>query len=153
MEDGPEYEPLETKIRLSADLLNAIKQRKTELEQMLERASDDRLYEDGIYRFYHQSFKVFGLQMTTEAIVEVLRSLLPGRTLNCWFSRIIAEGTGKEFEMEMNARWLEETRPIVEAFFHARYMLEMAVRSSSLATPPRQLPYGWAALLYLYDLR
>jgi len=43
--------------------------------------------------------------------------------------------------------------PIVEAFFHARFMLEMAVRYSDLDTPPQTLRSGWAALLYLFKLR
>jgi hypothetical protein len=41
----------------------------------------------------------------------------------------------------------------VEAFFHARFFLEMAVRYASLDSPPRPLPSGYAALLYLYRLR
>src|SRR6266567_7691723 len=50
--------------------------------------------------------------------------------------------------------WLEVTGPIVEAFFHAHYFLEMAVRyGKQLQHPPRQLPSGWAAFLYLYNLR
>jgi hypothetical protein len=43
--------------------------------------------------------------------------------------------------------------PILEAFFHALFMLEMAVRYADLGEPPQMLPSGWAALLYLYDLR
>src|SRR3954467_15671193 len=106
METGSGNESLETQIRLSADLLAAIKHHKPELEKLLAWASDHWPYEEGIYRFYHQSFKVFPLQSGTDSMVEVLRSLLPGRSLNHWFSQIIAEGTGKEFEPEMNARWL-----------------------------------------------
>jgi hypothetical protein len=68
--------------------------------------------------------------------------------------RIVTEGTDKAFDQEHNARWLEVTRPIVEAFFHARYFLEMAViYGQKLTAPPRMLPRGWAALLYLYRLR
>jgi hypothetical protein len=43
-------------------------------------------------------------------------------------AQIIAEGTGKEFDLSMNDRWLAETRPIFEAFFHAKHMLEMVVK-------------------------
>jgi hypothetical protein len=53
-----------------------------------------------------------------------------------------------------NDRWLSETRPIIEAFFHARYFLEMAVHyGQALDKPPNAMPSGWAALLYLYNLR
>jgi hypothetical protein len=56
--------------------------------------------------------------------------------------------------MEDNRRWLEATRPIVEAFFHARYFLDMACKYGELLdAPPNLLPSGWASLLYLYDLR
>jgi len=67
--------------------------------------------------------------------------------------RIVKDGTARKFEPEHNWRWLEVTRPIVEAFFHARYFLEMAVRyGEQLQQPPLQLPSGWAALLHLYNL-
>jgi hypothetical protein len=35
------------------------------LRELLERCSDHWGYEDPVYRFYHQSFKVYGLQETT----------------------------------------------------------------------------------------
>lgn len=57
------------------------------------------------------------------------------------------------FKTEDNARWTEVTRPILEAFFHARFFLEMAVRYADLEKPPLPLPSGYAALLYLYGLR
>jgi hypothetical protein len=51
-------------------------------------------------------------------------------------------------------RFGEATRPILEAFFHARYFLEMVCRyGRELAEPPSPLPSGWAAVLYLYGLR
>jgi hypothetical protein len=110
--------------------------------------------EDGVYRFYHQSFKVYGLQRSTLAIVQALQALAPDRELNKWFAQIVADGTGKRFESEHNKRWLEVTRPMVEAFFHARYFLEMALKyGNELDAPPRTLPSGWAAFLYLYNLR
>lgn len=124
------------------------------LEKLLEEASSHWGYEDPVYRFYHQSFKVYRLQEKTLEIVAQLRALAPELPLNEWFQKIVDEGTGKEFAPEHNERWLEVTRPILEAFFHARYFLEMAVRyGRELAVPPRMLPSGWAALLYLFNLR
>jgi hypothetical protein len=56
--------------------------------------------------------------------------------------------------MKDNERWLEITRPILEAYFHAHYFLSMAVRyGTELDAPPMMLPSGWAAILYLYGLR
>ena len=66
---------------------------------------------------------------------------------------IVREGTGKTFTEEDNKNWLAVTRPIAEAFFHARYFLEMAIKyGKELEFPPQQLPSGWAALLYLTTL-
>jgi len=125
-----------------------------ELEKLLRDCQSDWGYEDAIYRFYHNSSKVYSLQETTSAIVAALQSLAPERTLNESFLAIVRDGTGKTFEREHNRRWLEVTRPIVEAFFHARYFLEMGARyGKQLKHPPRQLPSGWAAFLYLYNLR
>lgn len=54
----------------------------------------------------------------------------------------------------MNAKWDVTTRPLLEAFFHARFMLEMAIKyGRELDAPPKPLPSGWASVLYLYGLR
>jgi hypothetical protein len=107
-----------------------------------------------VYRFYHQSFKVYALQRTTIEIVARLQALAPDRPLNEWFMRIVREGTGKAFSPSDNADWLAVTRPILEAFFHARYFLEMVCKyGKELRSPPEVLPSGWAAALHLYDLR
>ena len=140
----------ESEERLIANIATA----RDELFRLLEEVNDHWGYEDGIYRFYHQSFKVFFLQESTEQILKVLQSLLPDRPLNDWFLSIMSEGTGKIFEMESNKAWLQETRPIVEAFFHAKYFLEMICRYADKITEPQQLlPSGWASVLYLYGLR
>jgi hypothetical protein len=135
-------------------LIDNIKTSLPELEGLLAASSDHWTYEDGIYRFYHQSFKVFRLQATTKRIVAALKALAPEAPLNQWFMTIVGEGTGKAFDISMNARWMEVTRPIVEAFFHARFMLEMVCRyARELEQPPGILPSGWATVLYLFDMR
>jgi hypothetical protein len=134
-------------------LLGRLRERRVALSDLLARSSDHWGYEDPVYRFYHQSFKVYSLQGQTESIVAALADLAPDRPLNPWFLEIARLGTGHEFAAEHNARWTEVTRPMLEAFFHARFFLEMAVRYSTLESPPRPLPSGYAALLYLYGLR
>lgn len=125
-----------------------------ELEKLLTEVNNEWVHEDGFYRFYHQSFKVFYLQNKTDKIVKALSDLMPDRKLNEWFQQIVTEGTGKQFELSHNARWLQETRPMVEAFSHAKFFLEMAVKyGKTLDNPPDLLPSGWALFLYLYDLR
>jgi hypothetical protein len=135
------------------DLLMAMRQETPRLLQLFKRSNDRLGFEDPVYRFYHHSFKVFRLQSLTEEIVSELRSLLPGRELDPWFEEIVAQGTGKVFSAEMNVDWPRHTRPIVEAFFHARYFLEMTVRYAGLPEAPTLLPSGWAALLCLYRIR
>jgi hypothetical protein len=143
----------ETRAAAERALLTNLQARHSELQTLLEKCSDHWGYEDPIYRFYHQSFKVYWLQDQTANIIKVLTSLAPDRPLNPWFLQIAAAGTGKQFAPQDNKQWLEVTRPILEAFFHARFFLEMAVRYGELTEPPMSLPSGYAALLYLYGLR
>ncbi|MDQ3033269.1 MAG: hypothetical protein M3Y87_12695 [Myxococcota bacterium] len=134
-------------------LFAALERELPRLEELLGEVED--CYEDGLYRFYHQSFKVYHrLQPYTLQMVAALRALAPERPLHPYFEEILAGGTGLQFSPEDNARWTEATRPIVEAFLHARYFLEMAVKyGRELDAPPRVMPSGWASLLYLYGLR
>jgi hypothetical protein len=135
-------------------LLTAIKDALPRLEKLWERSNSHWGYEDPVYRFYHQSMKVYFVQNQTAEIVQALRDLAPHLPLNPWFEQIVDEGSAGQFSPEVNERWLEETRPILEAFFQARFFLDMACRyGRELTETPDSLPSGWAALLYLYGLR
>lgn len=124
------------------------------LENLLVQCSSHWGYEDPIYRYYHHSFKIYGLQEQTLQIMQALQALAPQLQLNDQFTQIVKTGTGKVFKNEDNRNWDSVTRPILEAFFHARFFLEMAVKyGKELKTPPNTLPSGWAAFLYLYNLR
>jgi hypothetical protein len=138
-------------LRLEALLLERLKRCKSELEEMLELMNSHWNYEDHFYRYYHGSWKVYSTQQTTEQAVALLRKLLPERELNLMFEDLLKEGTGKDFDQ--NVDWDRHTRPILEAFCHAKFMIEMAVKYADLPTPPQPMPSGWAAFLYLYDLR
>ena len=138
-------------------LRGALKQRQVALGELVAKCQHWR-HEDRIYKFYSGSFKVFYFQELTEEIVNELRGLLPGREMDPQFLQIISEGTGKVFDLSCNADWLKRTRPILEAFFHARFMLEMAARHAYLDVTPTGIPAldnlpGWRALLYLFHLR
>jgi hypothetical protein len=136
------------------ELLGAIKLALPALQALLAEVDDHWGYEDGIYRFYHQSYKVYGLQSLTTKMVEAFRLLMPERELNAWFRELVGQGTGQTFEMDHNRAWLLHTRPIVEAFQHARYFLEMICRYGRvLDRPPEVMPSGWASILYLYGMR
>ena len=156
-DEGFDYEalfrPIEGERPAESALLINLRIYQSHIEELLAKSSDHWGYEDPVYRFYHQSFKVYWLQEQTKAIVDLLRKLCPERELNTWFVEIVSLGTGKEFRVEDNKVWTNVTRPILEAFFHARFFLEMASRYRSLEEPPQLLPSGYASLLYLYGLR
>lgn len=136
-------------------LLRRIKRDLISLTALADEVMGDWAEEDLVYRFWHQSFKVYWIQELTLRIVEALENLAPtGCKLDERFRLIIDEGTGKSFEYEHDQRWLAETRPMLEAFWHAEYMLRMAIRyGKELDEAPSLLPSGWAALLYLYGIR
>lgn len=140
---------------LDVQLLANIKRDLTSLATLADRAKDHWAEEDLVYRFWHQSYKVYAIQDLTLRIVGALEALAPEHCdLDGRFRQIIEEGTAKTFEYEHNQRWLTETRPMLEAFWHADYMLRMAVHHGhDLDQAPNLLPSGWAALLHLYGLR
>ena len=147
-------EPWERREKETEKLLSSAKRKLPELKALLASVSDHWGYEDPIYRFYHQSFKVYHLQTTTLKIVADLQALAPHLKLNSFFLEIVTEGTDKKFTMSHNDNWLKHTRPIVEAFFHARHMLSMLCKyAEELPEPPPVLPSGWATVLYLYNIR
>ena len=76
-------------------LVAGVKERLPELAALL--AEMNRDYEDGIYRFYHGSFKVDVLQYSTEHAVEIVLALAPNPALDSRFVEIMLAGTGKEF--------------------------------------------------------
>jgi hypothetical protein len=138
----------------SAPLLQSLKNDLPALEKLLEEAESHWGFEDPFYRFYHQSFKVYHLQDLTGRIVEALRKHDQGKGLNPWFLEIVAQGTGQTFTTEANRDWTNRTRPILEAFFHAKTFLALAVQyAKSLDHAPQMMPSGWAAVLYLYNVR
>lgn len=81
--------------------------------------------EDYVYRFYHQSFKVFGAIEEIKKAGDLFEKIAPdGISLNEWYSRIADEAIGKSFDWEKtNPNWLDETRPILEAFWHSKIFL------------------------------
>ena len=136
----------------SQELLKRIKAALPQLEALYEDL--DHQYEDRFYRYYHGSYKLYALQTTTLKVVEALQALCPGRPLNDAFSRILSEGTGQSRLEARGGGGDSKERHILEAFFHARAFLEMAIRyGKSLEVAPSWLPQGWASVLYLFDLR
>lgn len=74
--------------------------------------------------------------------------------LNKQYMAIVNEGTGKTFDLSHNLEWDKNTRPILEAFFHSREMLRHTINyGKKLDHAPNTLPSGWAAVLYLFNIR
>jgi hypothetical protein len=139
-------------------LLENIKQDLPKLEKLLEEVSGHWVYEDMIYRYYHYSFKVFMVQDNTRKIYSALESISPHepkKIPNQWFNNIISQGApGIKFELEHNQAWEKTCRPFLEAFFHAKYFLEMAVKyGKEYDKAPNVMGSGWAALAELYNIR
>ena len=130
---------------------------KSHLPELLELNEEVKYaYEDGTYRFYHQSYKVYDLQNFTTLMVELFQRIAQeiGRELNPWFLEIITEGTGIIFEPEHNTNWLAHTRSIVGSFLHAKYFLEMMINHGlTMETVLPPFKSGWAAILLLYNQR
>lgn len=135
-------------------LFSVIKARLPELEALLEEIKGGDEYGDTVYRFYHQSYKVYRAQEHTIQVTALLKSLMPDCALNEFYLQIVSDGTGRVFDKSVNGRWMEEVRPIVEAYFHAIYFLEMVVWCGrNMDEAVNLLPTPWAAVLHLYNLR
>ena len=139
------------------NLLGSIKTHLPELEKLLVEINGHWGEEDLVYRFYHGSFKAYRIQWYTRSIMELFQKIskeLGLGELNQAFIDLISKGIDKNFKMEHNKRWNEEVCPLFEAFWHAKYFLEMACKyAKELEKAPSMLPSGWASVLYLFNLR
>jgi len=140
--------------RFPDQLLQNIKSNYPQLIKLLREIKSHWCYEDYVYRFYHGSFKVYRLQYETRKIVEALKVLAPEGFIFCSaFQDLMKKGAGnKRWRLSHNKNWNKHTRIFLEAFFHAKYFLEMAVRYGKvLDKAPTIMPSGWAAFLSLYQ--
>ena len=139
---------------LALELLRSIKDRRHEIISHLNVFKKEE--PDLIYRFYHQSFKAFIMVDIIRRSDELFESLAPESTkLNSWYVKITQAALSKKFDFNTtNQKWLEETLPISQAFWHSKYFLEqMLAAADDIDEAPQILPSGWAAVLYLYGLR
>lgn len=135
-------------------LLASIKEQRAQIESLLSVYKQEE--PDLVYRFYHQSYKFFLMVDLTRRAVDLFERLAPESTrLNDWFSSIAAEAVSKQFDWDKtNPVWLAETLPVLQGYWHSKYFLEqMLVAADELDSAPQILPSGWAAVLYLYNLR
>jgi hypothetical protein len=130
-----------------------IKARLPELEQL---ARDlEEAEEDGVYRFYHGSNKVFFLRDPVKAAFTLIKEIGgEDDPPNFEYARIIGAGTAHQFGETTNENWDAETKPILEAFWHTKYFIGMMVKyGKELETVESPLEPGMAAVLYLFELR
>jgi hypothetical protein len=130
-----------------------IKARLPELESV-ERDLEE-IEENGIYRFYHGSYKVFYLQDPVKAAFALIEEI-GGESdpPNSEYARIVEAGTTHQFTATTNENWNAETKPILEAFWHTKYFVNMMVKyGKKLEKVERALQPGMAAVLYLFELR
>ena len=138
-----------------AELFATIQAALPHLEHVLANVQSHWHAPDLFYRFYHRSFKVYHCNEETAEMVRELQALAPGRPLNELFLAIVADAASREFSPAVNSRWVEEVRPVIEAFLHARMFLELIVQAGREPEPQpgHSLRSGWAAVLTLYGLR
>lgn len=136
-------------------LLQNIKAKLPELEKLLEDVTGHWSEIDCIYRFYHHSFKVYWIQDLTVKITKALKALAPEDiTFNEDYERIYKEGTKKSFNQEHNYDWHKFTKPLLEAYFHAKYFLTCCIKcGKEMEHDEHCMPSHWASTLYFYNLR
>lgn len=143
-------------LEIEARILQNIPAYAEDIRALLTRIRDVWGEEDKIYRFYHESFKVYDLQQYTVEMFELIRTIgdVKASELNPLFMQIIREGTDKHFDTSHNSRWGYETRPILEAFWHTKHMLEMMLTYGFSEEPSETvLSSGWATVLSIYRIR
>jgi hypothetical protein len=136
------------------ELLTRVRRRLPDIDTLL--AAFVAAEDEGVYRYYHQSFKVYSLQGAVKSARRLFDELAPrGTHLNAWFRAICDDACEHKFDLaSSNTSWRAETRPILEGFWHCFFFVRQLARyGRELDEPPQSLPSGWAAVLYLYGIR
>jgi hypothetical protein len=80
-------------------LIEAVKQRLGEVDALLEAFASAE--EDGVYRYYHQSLKVYTLQGAVKRAQRLLEDLAPsGTELNAWLVAICEDACAHRFRLK-----------------------------------------------------
>ncbi len=110
-------EHLRNKLQKDQILLETIKVHLPELESLLFQFQSD--YEDRLYRFYYQSFKVYFLEESTLKAADLFRRIgaVNGSSLCDWFEEIVAQGTGSKFEPNHDESWRFIQDQLLRHFF------------------------------------
>ena len=97
---------IESKLKRDQALLKAIKANLNKLARLAPPFTVQ--YEEGIYRLYHHSFKVYSMQDCTVGAVKVFRNIgeVSQSSLCQWFEEIVAAGTGSDWHPNHNENGL-----------------------------------------------
>src|ERR1700676_3938422 len=107
-------------------LFHRIKARLQELEDVA--ATLEEAEEDGVYRLYHGSYKVFDLHDPVKAAFKLIKKIeVDSDPPYSECARIVEAGTKHQFSATTNENWEAETKPILEAFWHTKYFINMMV--------------------------
>lgn len=147
---------LEQRHELSGKLLQNVHNSLPTLYEMVSNITREWNSTDSLYRFYHHSFKMYNIQTATLAIVTALKTLDPKETpyFDESFEKLIADGTGREWERWHNKCWNQFGNAMFLAYFHAEAVLLSLLRSAeTLDHSPIMLPSPWALCLEVFCLR
>jgi hypothetical protein len=130
-----------------------IKSRLPELEELARDLKESE--EDGVFRFYHGSNKVFFLQDPVKEAFTLIKEIGgESHPPNFAYALIVEAGTAHQFSETTNGNWEAETTPILEAFWRTKYFINMMVKyAKELEAVESPLQPGVAVVLYLFKLR
>jgi hypothetical protein len=122
---------------------------KSRLPELEETARDlEEAEEDGVYRLYHGSNKVFFLQSPVRAAFSLIKEIGgENDPPNFEYAQILEAGTAHQFSETTNANWESETTPVLEAFWHTKYFIQMMVKYAkeleTVRCPSRADSHRW----------
>ena len=139
-----------------AALFRSVKEHLPQLEA-LEAEAKAQWPPDQVHLFDSRYFEVcevlYRLQPLTQRISNALQELLPDRPVRKHFLKIIANGTGHNFNASDAADLAKESEAILDAFTNAYYYLATACQGGRAVEPPTGSRADWRiALLYLFHL-
>jgi hypothetical protein len=108
---------------------------------------------EAVYRYYHGSFKLYGVQSNTQEAYKFILSLSPDGNINKSLKDTVEKGTSITFDLEHNKAWEVHTHPILFAAFQVQQALASLKALSTCSYPPTFLSAEWGTALYLYNLR
>lgn len=137
------------------ELLKQLELRRDDIAQFRERLVLDG--DDLVYRFFHQSFKVYRLQAVNREAVEFLETFLKPeheRGFDFQMRELIAAGAGNiEFKDEHNLEWGRHTRPFVELYLHVKHILDCMLEAPEAQKEKSCLTIPFATVLSCFNLR